>query len=340
MTLRLIEGFDHFNTTTLAALKGWQFLNNTGGSPVTWVAGRLNGNAVKITGVNSLSDISLTKFLPVTASTVVAGFAVRPVSFPMSQLVLLVSSTGAPILVLGFDSAGRLQIKNSGLTVIATGTTLFATGAWFYVEVKAVVAGASGSVSAQVNGGAEIAATTASIGTTAVGGIMLRTIDLTSASFDDLYVCDTAGTENNSFLGDRHVDTLFPTADGTHTDMAPDSGTAHYSRVNETSPDGDSSYVATNVLNAIDSYQVGSVSVPTADVRGIQTNLWARKDDAALRQVAPLIRVATTDYPGSTQTLAATYVDYTQIYEQNPGTSADWTVPDIDAAEYGVKVVT
>ena len=178
------------------------------------------------------------------------------------------------------------------------------------------------------------------IGSTAVGGVQLHVLDATAAGYDDMYLCDSAGTENTGFLGDRHVDTLYPVSDGTHTDMTPDSGTAHYSRVNETSPDGDSSYVASNALNAIDSYHVNPVSVPAADVRGLQTNVWARKDDAALRQVAPLIRVATTDYPGGTQTLAATYVDYTQIYEQNPGTSADWTVPDIDAAEYGLKVVT
>ena len=155
MTLRLIEGFDHFNTTTLAALKGWQFINNIGaGGTATWAAGRLNGNAVTVRSVSSLGDVQLMKFLPSTATTAILGLAVKPQGFPMGVFVDLVTSTGARIVRLAFDSAGRLQIKDpSAGTVFATGTTVFTTGAWFYVELKAVVAGASGAVSAQVNGG-------------------------------------------------------------------------------------------------------------------------------------------------------------------------------------------
>ena len=340
MTLRLVEGFDHYNTTALAAFKGWQSANNTGGSPFSWVAGRVNGQAMKITGVSSSSDISLKKFMPVTATTAVVGMAIRPQTFPMNRFAEIVTSTGAQIVMLALDAAGRLQIKNASSTVLATGTTPFVSGSWFYVEVKVVVNGATGSVTARVNAGPEIATTTINTGTVPVSGVSLRTIDVPPVSYDDLYIVDNAGSENNDFLGDRHVDTSYMTADGAHTDWVPNSGTAHFSRVNETNADLDTSYVASSALNAIDTYQAGPVSVVSADIRGIQVNLWARKDDAGLRQLAPVIRIAGVDYVGTPVTLATGYVDYTQIYEQNPATGADWTVTGVNTAEYGSKVVT
>ena len=198
VTLRLVEGFDHFNTQALAAVKGWQFVSNVGGSP-SFVSGRLNGRAVRLDGINSLGNVAFTKYLPAPVTTAVAGFAVNPASFPMQVIMGFVTSAGVPVVHLGFDSAGRLQILDgAATTVYATGTTVFPAGAWFYVELKAVVSGASGSVSAQVNGGAEIPATTANIGTIPIDGVQLHILANTQASYDDLYVCDTAGTKNNS----------------------------------------------------------------------------------------------------------------------------------------------
>jgi hypothetical protein len=106
--------------------------------------------------------------------------------------------------------------------------------------------------------------------------------------------------------------------------------------VNEHPPDGDTSYVSDNAIGDKDTFAVTTIA--GGSIRGVQTNLYARKEDAGFRQVAPIIRVASTDYQGTSETLTTSYVDGTQLYDQNPGTSTTWTVSDINAAEFGMVV--
>ena len=53
-----------------------------------------------------------------------------------------------------------------------------------------------------------------------------------------------------------------------------------------------------------------------------------------------MIRQAGTNYDGTTMPpLTTTYAAYAQIYEQDPSTSAAWTIPGVNSAEVGVKEV-
>lgn len=58
-------------------------------------------------------------------------------------------------------------------------------------------------------------------------------IQLSGLLYDDIYVCDTSGTENNDFLGDCRVDVIRPASDGTYHEGTPTTGTSHYSLVNQ-----------------------------------------------------------------------------------------------------------
>jgi hypothetical protein len=140
-------------------------------------------------------------------------------------------------------------------------------------------------------------------------------------------------------MGDNRVETLYPVADGANTAWTPNSGTAHWSRVNETTPDDDTSYVSSSTPGDRDSYVYGSLSTLTGSVHGVQTNLRARKDDAAARQVADVIRIAGTNYDGTTTGgLTTSYLYYSQIHNQAP-TGSDWTIAGVNTTEFGVKEV-
>ncbi len=66
--------------------------------------------------------------------------------------------------------------------------------------------------------------------------------------------------------------------------------------------------------------------------------MYARKDDAAVRQIAPVIRQAGSDNVGATVTLSSTYQFFQQIYNQDP-TAADWTPTTFNADEFGIKEI-
>ena len=345
MTLQLIEGFDHMSTPTLFQAKGWTFPAAGLGIPPVIVAGRVNGNALSIASSGSgPATQEARKTLPATATHFVMGVAFNTASLgSIDHPVFAVRAAGVQQFLIGFSPLGKLVVYAGG-TKVATGTSIVTTGAWHYLEMKGFVNGASGTAEIHYDGAPEVAPVTANFGSSPADVISLIVQEGSDSAghniqYDDVYFLDTTAAPNNDFLGDVHVETTWPAADGTHQDWAPDSGTAHYSRVNETSPDGDTSYVASGTSGSIDSYLVAPVGPLTATVHAVQTNLYARKDNAGLRQLQPVIRSAGTDHAGATVTLATSYVDSTQIFEQDPGSGSGWTVATVNAAEYGVKVV-
>jgi hypothetical protein len=352
MALVLIEGFDHFNTTTLATLKGWTFTNPLVSGTRQWTGafttGRVDGQAFTVTMPTALvCTVQMSKTLPAPLTTIVLGFAFRTTLLPAAgsagRLYAAWTAAAAQVLDVRILDTGALYIN--GIT--SPVNKVFAN-TWHYCEVKAVIAGASGSVQARIDGIEVIPTTTVNLGSTGVqtAGIYSEsnngwiTGSATVLDFDDFYVMDSSGAVNTSFAGDVHVSTLYPSADGANTGLTPDTGTPHYSRVNEHPPDGDTSYVGSATVGTKDTYICTDVPSVAGPVTGIQTNLWARKDDAGTRQIAPVVRLAGTDQVGSSLTLATTYVDLTEIYDVEPGSGTGWTITDVNAAEFGVEVVT
>jgi hypothetical protein len=204
---------------------------------------------------------------------------------------------------------------------------------WNYYEVKITI-GTSAAFEVRINGSssAEISGT-GNFGTNNLDEIRfdVNEIGAVGIQVDDVYAND------GTFLGDIVVRTLYPNADGTHQQWTPDVAGTHYTRVNEHHIDGDGSFVYDSTAGHIDSY--GMDDLPGVTVYGVQLNLGARKGDAGLREVAPLIRQSGTDYVGTTFTLSSDYDFYSWILDQDP-TSADWTVATVNADECGVKTIT
>jgi hypothetical protein len=73
--------------------------------------------------------------------------------------------------------------------------------------------------------------------------------------------------------------TLYPSSDGTYTQWTPNTGTTHYTLVNETSCDGNTNYVHTTTTTNRDSYGIGLGSIPNgAKITSIDIVPCASKD--------------------------------------------------------------
>lgn len=350
MTLKLIEGFDHVSSTGPLGTKGWSFVTDSQ-SPIGITPGRITGNAFFITENSTASNIgAATKSLPSALLNFVVGFAFQTSNRPTQTTEFLMLRAGSTnTLRICQDTTGHMVILNSGGSGF-TGSVLN-INTWYFLEVKVVINGASGSFSTQINGVTDIATTTLNFGSSGVdniqpiGGTPPAGTGLSHFAgtnyYDDMYVLDTSASPNNNFLGDVTVETLYPSADGAHLQWTPDSGTAHFSRVNEHTgsyPDGDLSYVADDVSGDRDSYVYNDLIGTLGSVFAIQTNAYARKDDVGVRQINMVARPTTTDFDGAAQTLSTTYGYFSEIRETNPDTSSQWTIAQVNASEFGVKV--
>lgn len=361
MTLQVIEGFDHMSTSDLMDSKNWTFSNPASGGPVWtngFTTGRVIGNSFYLQMPSStVTSVRFYKTLPATYDHFVVGFAFQCQLLPAlgsSGQIFAVTTDGAVdvarIRVFADGSIGVFDSAGSSVATSATG--IFTARAWHFIEMKMVINGALGSVNVHLNGVEVIATTTHNFGSTPIQYIgpysesnngWPTQIGTQILFYDDLYLLDTSASPNNDYLGDCHVETLFPNADGDHSDWTPDTGIVHFSRVNEktgTFPDGDTSYVKASTVGNKDTWEYDDLTITSGTVFGLQTNLYIRKYDTNLRQARALARPTTTDYHGSTHTVASGYVDFTDIFDTNPETAVAWTVSDVNAGEWGVEVVT
>lgn len=245
-------------------------------------------------------------------------------------------------LELRITNERRLTVTRNN-TVLATGTTILAEDVYYFVEWKATIADAGGSIEVRINGVTEISFSgdtknTASAGANRVTlGSTIQNIGAVSA-FDDWYVLDGTATTPNDFLGDVKVLGLVPDGAGNYSQWTPSAG-SNWQNVDELITDGDTTYNSSSTAGQKDSFTyTGLTGMPT--VYGVRHQLKHRKDDAGARTVRPFTRAGGTDSFGSNVTLADSYTGSDRIMGKNPATGVAWTATEVNALEAGYELVS
>jgi len=341
MSLEFIDGFDHYNNTTNLGRK-WDT-----DSHANFTGGRFGGNAVADIGASN-SKIALTQGQLSAVVTRVMGFAYRASSLSYTGPVWTFMDASSEQCSLRLST--NTLTFNRGSTVLGTSPTVLVTGTWYYIEVKATI-GSAGAFEVRVDGVTKISGTgnTQSTGNTSTNGIQLSVGDFSGFSYtiDDVYILNSSGSTNNTFLGDCRVLTTLPNADNTSSPSTnltwtPNSGTTHYTQVDDTpSPDDDTTYVSSATPGQIDTYKFPAIS-PTGPIAGIQAVLTARKDDAAARTISAEYRSSGgTNFDGSSVfSLTTSYLMDRQIWETDPATSTAWTAAGVNGGEFGEKCIS
>ncbi len=156
---------------------------------------------------------------------------------------------------------------------------------------------------------------------------------------NDIYILDGnagAGSANNDFLNDVTILAIYPASDTATVQFSlnPNSGT-HFSKVNETPPDYDTTYVFSNTTGQEDIYNWQTISSFSGTVPGVQYLILARKDDAGIRTIRHIVNA--TEKPASDEYLNESYVYYIQDYDGDE-TSTAWTVSKFNSSTFGVEL--
>lgn len=351
--LLFCDSFDHYTTQTQALAGKWTSITGNNGSFGIAGSGRFGGIGWSAQSGAGGSN-TLTKILPTTYATLIVGTAFKHQAVGALDVTIIslwdTVAGGEQLSVRYSASKKRLYISRNGTTV-ATSTSMFIyDGVYNYIELKATIHNTTGSYEVHVNGVQDASLTASGVNTRGTGtnnsadtvrfGFVTQT-NITDALFDDIYICDTSGSDNTDFLGDIAVDAQFPDADSaTHNDWTPNTLTVHYNRVNQTTPDDDTTYLSDSTPGHIDTWSYQNLRQSSGTIKGIQFLPYARKDDAGTRQIAPVVFQSATDYVQSTlPSVPSTYSYLPLIVERNPATSAAWTISDFNADEFGVKEI-
>lgn len=246
-------------------------------------------------------------------------------------------SVGALVCGFGSDATGVPFITFNGSTYTTGASAVLLASQFQYLELQYV---SGGTTVLRVNGVA-VVTTTAPAGTPTtlrIGDGTNNALGVTQ-KIADLYIADTSGTVNNALLGDSQVVNRFPRADVAGQQWAPSTGTAHYSLVNDTAEDGDSTYIESSTPGQVDRFTSSdAIGTPVA-VYGVGVRAIARKTDGATRQINLQIANGASVASGPTATLGTSFAGTAAAFNTDPATGAAWTLTGASNAQFGVNVV-
>jgi len=348
---------DHYTTANI--LSKWDAQSPLIGLPPIVTTGR-TGNGLSL--YNSPTGSSgLIHNLANNENGLVAGMAFKLDILPqISTPIFYFGDSGTYQVTLCVDCAGRVYVTTGGttsssflnpasLTQIAGATTeggaIITNNQWYYIEMKVQFsAGSSGMCSVRVNN--NLLFSVSGVRTTASSNEYANQFALISSGpgaantnyYDDIYLANLTGGISD-FLGDRHIDCLFPVSDYS-VSLDTSTGSDHYSLVNATTPDGDSTYVASATPGDTDLYTLQSLPESIVVVNGMQSVMYARKDDASARSVAPRFSDGTATSNGASISLPQSYGYRLQAFDVSPVDGSPLTPSKVNNLKAGMDIVS
>jgi hypothetical protein len=254
----------------------------------------------------------------------------------------------------GSVSAWRQTSNNGPLVSLASAVALLGTtpaglltpGTYHSVELYASVHASAGAVRVRVNGHEVLTLTGQNTLNPTTGGdkwtgwyVGLEnsygTLDV-----DDVLIYDdyNNGDGVTDFLGDLTAECLVASGVGSNNQWTRNTGATNVSCVDETPPDGDTTYVEDATVGHLDTYTIAPLARITDGIRCVQVVLTAKKTATGTRAIAGVVRRGTSNYPGPDQYLGTAYGLATAAFPTDPSTSTAWTAGGVAATEIGPRI--
>jgi hypothetical protein len=339
-----MDGFDYYyGKSSVGTFTGDLSRRWTGATGnLQWEIQRTYSRTGRGQGIQGWGDPGyLYKTLGSSYTQGIIGGAFRPSSWTSLNSLLVAYDNTTEQLSVRTNGLNQLIVSRSG-TTLATGTTVLTNLSWHYIELGFTIHPSAGSIELKLDGASEIALTTSlntrSTSTTQWTGFALGN-GASSMYVDDVYAIDSSTGPNTTFLGPIQVVALPPSAIGNSSSWSPNGG-SNLGTLVEEFQDVDLTFNQSSTTDQIDTFSMRDLPIATGTVYAIQHVITARQDVGAARSIAPVTRVASTDYAGSAQTLTTSQSFVTEILDQNPATSSGWSVSDVNDMEAGYKLVS
>lgn len=336
MALLFCDSADHY--TTIAQ----KYPSNSGFS-IGAGLGRFGTSALVCGG--SSGTKSFTYAVSPAKQTLIIGFAYLHITAVGARGTCYLLDGATTHMMLAVNASGQFYLSRAGSVTLATGSAVLIPDVYYWLELRVKVDDAAGEYELRVNGVTDIGPVTGADTRNAAAAQITAVSwqspgNITGGSrFDDIYVCDTLGGAADTFLGEIRVQALLPNGNGASSVFVGNDGnsTDNYLLVDEAAPNSDTDYVEANTVGDKDTYAYGNLVSTAGTVYGVQVLPFAEKTDAGARSIVSVARSGGTEVDSAAKALLNTYGYLPDIRMTKPGGGA-WSVSDINAAEFGVKV--
>jgi hypothetical protein len=197
-------------------------------------------------------------------------------------------------------------------------------------------------VTIKVNG-YEVLVKSSGLDTTSSQGVGYDTVYFTIGSsvnygirLDDVYICNAAGSRNNTFLGNAQIRSIMPNADTVQKDWGRSTGTDNFALIDDIPSNDDTDYVTADAT-ASDLYDYPDAP-DLGTIKGIQINSTLKEMATAIAPTMKnLVASGGTTYEQATQAVTTGYKTLYSIVETDPYTTDTWALANLNAAKFGVK---
>lgn len=360
MAMLFCEGFEWLdNTETEAnieeALRFFWLNAELGSTPLATSRGSLYG-----ANMTSTSDFILTRKLqqPDDDNTIICGFYMKTPNswFNGGDIWRIICGHNVQCFFEVDSSNASLIFKRGSTTLwdsFVDDSFALTVNTEFYIEFKIVIHDSTGSLTFKAvdltaagddDAATSVIATVSSLDTrnsgvtteTAWDAIQLIHGGLSGTTiYDDIYLCNSDGTDNNDFLGNVYIETLEPDGAGNSTQLTPSAG-SNFQNVDELLPDDDTTYNTADADGETDLYTTTNPT-ETGDPFAVQVQAIARCTGDDRRTLRLPIRNNSVDSEGSDKVvLTNNYVGRSRILETDANGDA-WTNALVNGLEIGFK---
>ena len=243
------------------------------------------------------------------------------------------------------DATGALFFTRNGTTIGSVGapSTRLIANTWYWIEAQVTIDPAAGVANVNVNGNVVLAQS--GLNTRATANSFFNVLVVTSAGsgqqMDSYHFWDgTAGDVSAFGYGEHVIDTELANAVGTNSAWTPNAAGNNFTKVNEAHEDGDTTYVSTLTVNAIDSYGFVNVHPVTGTVGTVAINSICRVDDGLAHVIDHYTLSGGVVGLSAGVSPATTYANRQTFQGTDPNTAAAWTIAGRNAAEFGYKFIS
>jgi hypothetical protein len=351
MTILNFEGFEGLGVTTgTGAADDFQdrlirrYSGNfqEGSNGVYPVAG-YDGSGIAAFSDNQQDYIDIPFLADQYNKTIIVGIRFKTITTTSWQLVDFGSNFRAIQTRLRILLADQVELRRGSGTVLDTSASVLSEDTWHFVEIKLELVQATGSYEVKVDGNSVFSD---------AGPVDVLEGTETTCDFirvwltphwyvDEIYILNTDGSVNNDYLGIyTRIEPYYPDEDGTTSDWTPSAGSDHYALVDETS-ESTANYVSSGTITDLDLFKFTDITA-TDTIHAVKLETYI-----GLSEVAGVRDARIQAVSGVTTSNGATFgvVDQTEqvesrILETDPNTSSLWLQAGLNAAEFGVEVMS
>jgi hypothetical protein len=342
MTLRFCDGFDSYGSSS-DLTKKWATPVGTGW---TWgsTIGRFGGGGISAASSSTSGNIIQCKAGVLNAGTSVIGFYVNfGAANPASILPFVGVYTGASARTasLRLTTTGQISMYGtSGDALLFTTGASYTDGAWHWIEWRNFMSAGSAVSGLYIDNVLQTSNATGNQSGTAdhIGFITMNGVTIT---VDDLILYDDttgAPTSANYPLNARQITTIRPASDGTVAFGAVVGGSGtHASSLNETNPDGDTSYVQDSTFGNQDLLNMAALGYTPTTITAVMTNLYVENPSGGTSNIAGICKSSATTSAAPAIVTPLVYTTLQMPFPTDPNGSIAWTAANLNAAQFGFK---